>query len=104
MKAVSSTQKKLLNPGGLLTEAGYTDALIELAAEMKAKRKAKRILSTQKPSKSYFTGFTFGSVSSKKYKKLYVKDIRKINVSGIRLEISKESRQESEKKSKVKAA
>lgn len=48
MKAASSTRKQLLNPDGLLTEAGYTEALVALAAEMKAQRAAKAAPSSDK--------------------------------------------------------
>ncbi len=67
MKAASSTRKQLLTPGGLLTEAGYTDALVALAAEMKAKREAKVApAATGKSQKAVSTGFTLASDDARK--------------------------------------
>lgn len=104
MKAASSTRKKLLNPDGLFTEAGYTDALVALAAEMKAKREAKSISPTKKPSKSSPIGFAFESAPGKGRKVIYAKSISKIDIKGVRIEIARESRQESKRMNKKKAA
>ena len=78
MKGTPSTRKKLLNPGGLLTEAGYTDALVALATEMKAKRAAKATPTiNRKQQKTAATGFILTSDDGRKA--AFTKDLAEID-------------------------
>lgn len=76
MKAASSARKQLLTPSGLLTEAGYTEALVALAAEMEAKRTAKAApVPNRKSQKAASSGFA--SVSDEVRKAAFSKDLNK---------------------------
>lgn len=67
MKAASFARKELFQPAGLLTEAGYTEALVALATEVKAKREAKAALAaSQNSQQASSAGFTLTSDDARK--------------------------------------
>ena len=92
-----AARKQALKTGGLLAEAGYTNAPVAPATETKTKRETKSVRApdnipvlNKKLQRTLPSGFSLKSVPHMVRKIVFTQSIRGIDVKGLRMETSKD--------------